>query len=409
MAPVGPGGSSAADRAYTDIQVGAVVTLAPTPTGSNQYTALQAAWDAGDVLHLRRGDYYTSTALKPNAPGKRIEGMGKYLTTLQKSADTILLDISGASTAARMRHSSVSDLGLHGGSNTGWNAPLLRAYYGDNLTFRDVYFKQNYGNAARAVELWDSLFDFCVFEDCGGTNGARPAVHILRNDATVGNYGYSTDTCNVLRFRGCRWETFRDGGLWVEQGTGNTGESNNIYIEDGCKFETTKYRGYSLYMKGVRAVRLRDAYFSVSAFDSGFSTPTDMIEFVGLFDSTIDSVFIAQGAGSFIRHPITFNGGNTINAIDNIRLFDSGTITGNMVNFAYGGNTVQVGRNIVGPATPFGSTYPNQPWHRQGAGTPEGVIYGVVGSTWMRTDGGAATSFYVKESAPTLNTGWVAK
>jgi len=43
-----------------------------------------------------------------------------------------------------------------------------------------------------------------------------------------------------------------------------------------------------------------------------------------------------------------------------------------------------------------------------GAGTPEGSVSADVGSTFMRTDGGAGTSFYVKESG-TGNTGWVAK
>jgi hypothetical protein len=43
-----------------------------------------------------------------------------------------------------------------------------------------------------------------------------------------------------------------------------------------------------------------------------------------------------------------------------------------------------------------------------GAGTPEGVVTASVGSTFQRSDGGAATSLYVKESG-TGNTGWVAK
>lgn len=43
-----------------------------------------------------------------------------------------------------------------------------------------------------------------------------------------------------------------------------------------------------------------------------------------------------------------------------------------------------------------------------GTGSPEGVISAIVGSTYHRTDGGAGTSFYVKESG-TNNTGWVAK
>lgn len=43
-----------------------------------------------------------------------------------------------------------------------------------------------------------------------------------------------------------------------------------------------------------------------------------------------------------------------------------------------------------------------------GTGTPEGVIAAPVGSTYRRTDGGAGTSFYVKESGAG-NTGWIAK
>lgn len=43
-----------------------------------------------------------------------------------------------------------------------------------------------------------------------------------------------------------------------------------------------------------------------------------------------------------------------------------------------------------------------------GAGSPEGVVYGLVGSLYSRTDGGTGTSLYVKETG-TGNTGWVAK
>lgn len=43
-----------------------------------------------------------------------------------------------------------------------------------------------------------------------------------------------------------------------------------------------------------------------------------------------------------------------------------------------------------------------------GPGSPEGVVAGAVGSHWSRSDGGAGTSFYVKESG--IGTaGWVAK
>lgn len=46
-------------------------------------------------------------------------------------------------------------------------------------------------------------------------------------------------------------------------------------------------------------------------------------------------------------------------------------------------------------------------WMR-GSGSPEGAATAPIGSFYSRTDGGANTSFYVKESG-TGNTGWVAK
>lgn len=47
-------------------------------------------------------------------------------------------------------------------------------------------------------------------------------------------------------------------------------------------------------------------------------------------------------------------------------------------------------------------------YDRFGSGTPEGSVTAPVGAVYHRTDGGAGTSFYVKESG-TGNTGWVAK
>lgn len=43
-----------------------------------------------------------------------------------------------------------------------------------------------------------------------------------------------------------------------------------------------------------------------------------------------------------------------------------------------------------------------------GSGSPEGVVTAPVGSIYLRTDGGAGTTFYVKESGAG-NTGWIAK
>ncbi len=45
---------------------------------------------------------------------------------------------------------------------------------------------------------------------------------------------------------------------------------------------------------------------------------------------------------------------------------------------------------------------------RKGAGSPESVVTAPIGAVYHRTDGGASTTLYVKESG-TGNTGWVAK
>ena len=43
-----------------------------------------------------------------------------------------------------------------------------------------------------------------------------------------------------------------------------------------------------------------------------------------------------------------------------------------------------------------------------GLNSPEGVLEAPVGSLWLRTNGGAGTTLYIKESG-TGNTGWVGK
>lgn len=44
-----------------------------------------------------------------------------------------------------------------------------------------------------------------------------------------------------------------------------------------------------------------------------------------------------------------------------------------------------------------------------GEGSPEGVVTADRGAIYQRTDGGAGSTLYVKESGDGLNTGWAAK
>ena len=84
--------------------------------------------------------------------------------------------------------------------------------------------------------------------------------------------------------------------------------------------------------------------------------------------------------GAGISFETTANGGTTRS--EKMRLSNGGnlTVTGNIASANY----------------------------KRGAGSPEGVVTGIVGDIYTRTDGGAGTTLYVKESG-TGNTGWVAK
>lgn len=71
------------------------------------------------------------------------------------------------------------------------------------------------------------------------------------------------------------------------------------------------------------------------------------------------------------------------------------------------------GATFTGDAVKLGASHgirygSGGPISRAGSGSPEGVVTAPVGSDYRRTDGGAGTSHYFKESG-SGNTGWVAK
>jgi hypothetical protein len=76
-------------------------------------------------------------------------------------------------------------------------------------------------------------------------------------------------------------------------------------------------------------------------------------------------------------------------------------------NQCLGGVATPVANYPVGAVVLIGGTRGAIPMYSV-SGTPEGQVTAAVGATATRRDGGAGTSFYVKESG-TGATGWVAK
>ncbi len=129
--------------------------------------------------------------------------------------------------------------------------------------------------------------------------------------------------------------------------------------------------------------------------------------------------FITVGAGSTLGTVLTGVTRTTyINDYNNnLSFFTLGSI-----NAIYGGTLLQfngatssfpaIKRNGTGLdirlADDSGYGAIQSLYDRFGSGSPESVVTAPVGAVYHRTDGGAGTSFYVKESG-TGNTGWIAK
>ncbi len=88
----------------------------------------------------------------------------------------------------------------------------------------------------------------------------------------------------------------------------------------------------------------------------------------------------------------------TVSAITDTNLISIGNYVASR-----GSNTAQIGTNGVTVLYLNGTVG----WFR-GAGTPEAAVTAPIGSFYSREDGGAGTTFYVKESG-TGNTGWIPK
>lgn len=110
---------------------------------------------------------------------------------------------------------------------------------------------------------------------------------------------------------------------------------------------------------------------------------------------------------------VQFGGGTTQGyAATRVQIFAGATTTTSPGTAIYDANInlTQVTNKLLANGIQNGTLagIATAPTWTVGSGSPEGVVIAVVGSFYSRLDGGAGTTFYVKESG-TGNTGWIAK
>lgn len=290
---------------------------------TNDTAAVQAAITAvsgagGGIVYFPLGTYLVSALTVPEKV--RLVGAGPTVSTIKKSANGVLVSMSGPSTdttsATHVKYGGIENLGLNGNSLTG---NLLQLSYADNMRFSRVHFTSCNDVMVDTAEFWDSQFLNCTFETVvGGANTTTPMMY-LRNSAAASGFGFSADNVNNIALIGCRFEDFTNGALRIDQGVNNSNNPNVIFVTD-CKMETSAIRG-GLHLNVAdecRGVYVNGLYCYSGGFFSGFATAQNVIGWAPQ-EGSLENVHISNGATATINSGVDlFSGANSIAALRNV-------------------------------------------------------------------------------------------
>lgn len=238
--------------------------------------AIQATIDAAcSGLVTFPSGVFMVRSIKLRYKGMALLGDGRFSTRIKRYSGTEpLVDMSGRDTGiGHLRYSTISNLQLDGNNMPG---VLLRSYYADSNVYREVSFINCAGLAMDFVEVWDSRFENCIWENCGSLS--EPAT-LFRNSTEPGTFGYSTDNTNQIHFMGCRWEAFRNGAIRLDgAANGSTDLLNGIFFVS-CKMETSIAAGPAFQiMDNTTVVFVNQLYIAIMAADPAYTERIDAIE-----------------------------------------------------------------------------------------------------------------------------------
>lgn len=225
-----------------------------------------------------------------------------------------------------------------------------------------------------------------TFAGVGG--GTVADSNVTFTDITTGNA--STSMHGFLpKLDGNAYNSLRGDGTW-----GHTFDRGSISADDPFILAQTWNNG-ALTFRGVRINITRTASLGNGRVQSWYVDGAEVAYVLesGLFNC---SSFLTSGVADFGTGR---SGEFTVN-------------NGGRIKFSNGSNfNVALTRNsdgIKGTDATTGYCPIESLYDRYGSGSPEAAVTAPVGAVFHRTDGGAGTSFYVKESG-SGNTGWVAK
>lgn len=351
-----------------------VLAYGADPTGvADSTTDINAAITAahaagGGVVYFPAGTYKIIPTGSPayglnlsGMKGIRLVGVSATASVIKKAGNGVLVNLSGTATGANNHLSfcSVENLGFDGG--TTFTGQIFQCYYCDDVTFRDVNINNNPDVILGTAEMWDSRFYNVVFGGSGSTtaNASTPNI-LLQNSAASSGFGLSTDSSNQIYFHGCRWEAFHTGAIWIQEGPGNVGGPNDIFLTD-CKMETSVVNGgpHILVDSHTRAVHIKHLYAYSGGFSSGYSTAQDVITYSAQMGS-LEDILISDGSSATIANGVTVSApsaGQTV-ALKNIWSTYTTAPTGAHIGFGTITGRIDLENCPTNTGTQFGGTVP---------------------------------------------------
>lgn len=360
-------------------------------TTSAIQAAITAATSQGKVLYFPSGTYAFNSKLVFTC---EVEG---------EHFPNVILKASGSAL-------STSDYAVHVGAETGvarrmsFNNIVVE---GDNLTaaanngliFNSQWFSNHkklwvrgfYGDAItiKQESYWNIFEDIMANFDGNGGPWVTPYRGIYCNGAS--GFGVTQSTFINTKANG------RTYGMEMQhcdqlQIINFDGQNANYAL--GITSNNTNINVLSLYAEACTTAAVYND--SPSVMITGMSTTSTPL----LFDGTIEP--------TYMEFTGTNSGRIILNKRDNAMGYqfdvDNSTETLKVISSRAGAaiRNMQLGSDLTLSVNGTASIVTS------GAGSPEGAVTASVGSLYMRTEGGAGTSLYVKESG-TGNTGWAAK
>ncbi len=275
-----------------------------------------------------------------------------------------------------------------------------------NNTLRNVLVSNNYidGASDSATSPGTSVGVYVI-----ANAGTADNVQIVDNYIVDCDYGFYAPNGDHITVQGNQIKGAKNFAIW-DDGISYYVCRNNL-IKDCLKHGIySRARAPSITGNIIQSITLDTTATYYGIWYADRTDATIAHNEVGDFNTTTDFLYAIYLEGAFTNRVKVFN-----NALKG-----TGTAVGKAAGYGTSGTGNTEWDNYVNnsAAIPYADyryqgaiymgTSQSFPSLLTGTGTPEGAVTARIGSIFMRQDGGAGTSIYVKQSG-TGNTGWVGK